>query len=217
MAYRSITQTDLKKHRLFTLYSKLPTEACEIYEHVDGFLNSDVQNGRKKTLENIDLILNVARQSFKTSNFVVNVNDACCHYNVYETFLDIRSGTIDYLEAYKMAFDYSILLYMKSVKDLSIIDGATFAILSRRNQLMEFELEENTNDFDKMLRAMLAEIDGTDGKVNVQMSEVVCRDDYLLYLLMPRLDYRVTSKHRAIYDAFVTGDSAALEAILDAV
>lgn len=214
MTYR-ITQTDLRKHRLVTLYSKLPTGAYEISDHVEGFLDSDVQNGRKKKLEDIDSVLNAARKSFNKGKFVINSNDACCYYIVYETFLDIRNGTIDYLAAYKTAFDYSTLLYMKSVKDSCIVDGATFAILNRRNQLMDFELEKDTNDFDEMLRAMLAEIDGTNGKVNVPMSDVVGRHDYLLYLLMPRLDYRVTSKHRAIYNAFVTGDSAAFEAILD--
>lgn len=215
MTYR-IAQTDLRKHRLVTLYSKLPTRAYTVSDHVERFLDSDRNDGRKTVVEEIDSILNAARQSFKKGKFVVSLEYACAHYNVYDTFLDVRNGAVDYLDAFKAAFDYASILYMKSVKDVSIVDGATFAILARRDQLMDFEMEEDTNDFDEMIRAMLAEIDGTQGKVNTPMSDIVTRHDYLLYLLMPRLDNRITSNHRAIYNAFVTGDSAAFEAILDA-
>lgn len=216
MTYR-IEQTDLRKHRLVTLYSKLPTGAYTVSDHVDRFLDSDRDDGRKTAVEEIDAILNAARQSFKKGKFVVAVEDACAHYNVYDTFLDVRNGEVDHLDAYKAAFDYAAILYMKSVKNVSIVDGATFAILNRRGQLMDFEPEVDTNCFDEMLRAMLAEIDGTQGKVNTPMSDIVGRHDYLLYLLMPRLDNRITTNHRAIYEAFVSGDSAAFEAILDAV
>ncbi len=215
MTYR-ITQTDLRKHRLVTLYSKLPTEAYTVSDHVERFLDSNRVNGRKTVIEEIDSILNAARKSFKKGKFVVSLEDACAYYTVYDTFLDIRNGAVVYLDAFKVAFDYASILYMKSVKNVSIVDGATFAILSRRGQLMDFEPEVDTDNFDEMLRAMLTEIDGTNGKVNVPMSYIVSHHDYLLYLLMPRLDNRITSNHRAIYNAFVTGDSAAFEAILDA-
>ncbi len=215
MTYR-IAQTDLRKHRLVTLYSKLPTGAYTVSDHVERFLDSDRDNGRATAVEEIQSILNAARQSFKKGKFVVSLEDACAHYNVYDTFLDVRNGVVDYHAAFQTAFDYAAVLYMKSVKDVSIVDGATFAILARRSQLMDFEMEEDTNDFDEMIRAMLAEIDGTQGKVNTPMSDIVTRHDYLLYLLMPRLDHRVVKTHRAIYNAFVTGDSAAFDAILDA-
>lgn len=215
MSYQ-IEHSNLKKLRLVKLFNKLPTSANEVSDYTNGFLSSDEEHGRKRTLEEIETVLNTARQTFAKGKFVITLSDACCHYSRYDTFINLATGDIDYLEAFKVAFDYAAILYMKAVKDTSIVDGATFAILHRRSQLMNFEPEEDVNDFDEILRAMLVEIDGTEGKINKPMSHIIGRHDYLLYLLMPRLDSRITTNHRALYAALVNGDVATFESILDA-
>ncbi len=215
MSYR-IQYSDLKKLRLIKEFNKLSAGANDVSDYTYAVLSND-EDFRNKTYEEIDIFLNFSRKIFKKGKFVVHLLDAYNGANYRNTFIDIKTGEIDYLAAFKSAFDYSAVLYMKSVKNKSIVDGATFAIMNRRDELLDFEIDHDVKDFDEIIKAMLANIDGTNGKVNTPMSQIVGRNDYLLYLLLPRLDSRITMNHRDIYTAFINGDSTAFDAILDSV
>lgn len=213
-----ICERHIKKYRLMTALKGLPEDVNTMNSFVGMFLNSDDPTYRVETIECINKIFAVSRKMFAKVNALFIIDDATQQYSSRESYRDIDNGNIDYHAAYRTAFEYAALKYMLRQKDSSAVDGATFSLLSRVGQIMDFELpdDDSITDFDEITQEMLAELDCTGGKADANMGEIVQRYDYLVYLLLPRLDHSISKDHRAIYEAMMAKDSAAFNAVLDA-
>lgn len=217
MSY-SIPFSKIKTLGLASIFNKFEYIGNSIQDYISKLYQYGLDKPCQKTIDNINIILNAARKSFKKAKFVIDLEDTGLGYDTYSTFIDIKTGNIDYKQAFVCAFSYAAILYLKHVSKNPFIDTETIAILSRDSIFMDFEVEDNVKDFDELVNAMLNTISGKDITSSTKViNYIMYRDAYLIYLLMPRLNVHITNNHRAIYNAFITGDVAAFEAILDAV
>lgn len=218
MKLHSINSNTLRSKKLAAVMKTFPDCRYEISDIPHLFFMEKSSDVYVDWIADMSAILLAQKKIFQKIGVMLTLDSFTRHDNYFDAFKSIDSGEVSYEAAFRIAFEVAALQYLWDRQHSHQIDEVTIALLCRGSVLTDISTSGNATTFRELSMCMMDTLRGTtysvDDDYNYNMGDLASSDEFLLYLLLQRMDGEFVKLHEAFFNALVSNDVAVVNKLI---